>query len=114
VASGAGGPVAAEGWAPGPAPRAAERGAAEWEAAARGAAEWVEEARAAIAIAQQNLPRNPDVAFMRAELLEEEMKTDSVDVVMRDEPVEHLEPPSQRVRAQQAPARGSRGDHGEA
>ena len=42
----------------------------------------IEEARAAITIAQQNIPRNPDVAFMRTEVLEEEFKTDSSDLVL--------------------------------
>jgi tetratricopeptide (TPR) repeat protein len=42
----------------------------------------LDDARAAIAIAQQNIPRNPDVAFMRTEVLEEEMKTDSADMVL--------------------------------
>ncbi len=42
----------------------------------------LDDARAAITIAQQNIPRNPDVAFMRTEVLEEEMKTDSADIVL--------------------------------
>jgi tetratricopeptide (TPR) repeat protein len=39
-------------------------------------------ARQAISVAQQNIPRNPDVALMRTEVLEEEMKMDSADMVL--------------------------------
>jgi tetratricopeptide (TPR) repeat protein/tRNA A-37 threonylcarbamoyl transferase component Bud32 len=40
------------------------------------------EAREAVAIAAANIPRNPDVAFMRTEILEEELKVDSADVIL--------------------------------
>ena len=40
------------------------------------------EAREAVAIAAANIPRNPDVAFMRTEILEEELKIDSADTIL--------------------------------
>jgi tetratricopeptide (TPR) repeat protein len=40
------------------------------------------EARQAVEIATANIPRNPDVAFMRTEILEEELKIDSADVIL--------------------------------
>jgi len=40
------------------------------------------EAREAVDIAVANIPRNPDVAFMRVEVLEEELKIDSADAIM--------------------------------
>lgn len=40
------------------------------------------EAREAIEVAARNIPRNPDVAFLRVEILEEELKVDSADAIM--------------------------------
>jgi eukaryotic-like serine/threonine-protein kinase len=42
----------------------------------------LDEAREAVGIAAANIPRNPDVAFMRVEILEEELKIDSADAML--------------------------------
>jgi tetratricopeptide (TPR) repeat protein len=42
----------------------------------------LEEARQAIDVARANIPRNPDVVFLRAEILEEELKTDSASAIL--------------------------------
>jgi tetratricopeptide (TPR) repeat protein/tRNA A-37 threonylcarbamoyl transferase component Bud32 len=42
----------------------------------------LDEARQAVDLAADNIPRNPDVAFLRTEILAEELKTDSADAIL--------------------------------